>query len=187
MNDYGYSSAQAMKLLEYTDGYQMVVSQYFETAAQSGTFCVKKVGAKNENGGASNGYLCFDWASNLLQSVCWLDYTGDLSAVTPSTATTCAYETSTRTWALIGESGGTTSTATYRSTGHQVYTWAEAPFVSFSPAAAATKSIFEIRWLQPKYQENDYYRNNMRVNRGDTVYGARVTGASAVMSGTFST
>lgn len=35
--------------------------------------------------------------------------------------------------------------------------------------------MFEIRWLMPKYQENDYYQYNFRVNRGDTVYAASIS------------
>lgn len=41
----------------------------------------------------------------------------------------------------------------------------------------------EIRWLQPKHQENDYYEHNFRLNRGDTAYVGRTTGSGAVTVG----
>jgi len=88
----------------------------------------------------------------------------------------------TSTWYI----GGSTATDT---TGY--YSWDAAPFVQVTPNTGgayvagniAKDQMFEIRWLMPKYQENDYYQYNFRVNRGDTVYAASIasvaTGAAS--------
>lgn len=67
MNNYGITDTQGKKLLEYTDGYQLVFRQTLHRNDTSGTICVKKVGADNPNGKGSDGYLCFSWMNNVLQ------------------------------------------------------------------------------------------------------------------------
>jgi len=42
----------------------MVLRSHFLTLETSGVILVKKVGAKNENGGASDGWLTFAWKSD---------------------------------------------------------------------------------------------------------------------------
>lgn len=38
-----------------------------------------------------------------------------------------------------------------------------------APSLAANKGILDVQWYQPKWQKNDYYRHNYRINLGDSV------------------
>jgi len=52
-----------------------------------------------------------------------------------------------------------------------------------APSLAVNKGILDVQWYQPKWQKNDYYRHNYRINLGDSVtvrycspkYGATAT------------
>ena len=169
MNNGIWTEAQAEMVWNYTDGYKFTITSTHSGTNDTSKHCITKTKAALASGqDASGAVICFD--SNRAKLTDMNYYLGpgakhydpsvDAMKKWTNLATPLA---SAKAWAL--------PTNAYKG----LLTWS--PTVACTTSCAVSWSLY-----QPKFQHNDYYYNNFRLNAGDTVQAYYKDGAADNMA-----
>ena len=157
LNALYWTSEQADNAWNYTDGYAFTLSAVATTLTANSIHCISKTAAADSNGSANGGAICFKTENGALRG---LEYRS-----TVSSTTNLWTASNTADWATCAAANA----SKYRG-------FVDAP----CDALKATETM-NLKLYQPKWQYNDYYVNNFRVNRGDTIQ-AHYSYATATVS-----